>query len=286
MTLYGIPDFLIIIVEILAILPVGMVLFFVKFPDAFPLFWTIVKRGNFVGMLRDDNVLIISPARMQNGLWKVFDGIGKKAMVTHEFESDPKETVFLFGRPAILVREDNTRAVRPEINELINYMKNEMGLKTKKEFENALIRGNYLLELSQKIVNDGGYWKKNEPNGINEFIQITFEDFWNKQLDEETRQFLTKFRDIKDGGLVLNGLRTIRIHDVEDYIDRHNPEIYAANEIYIKRKTEASANHDLKKLMIIVIIISGMTLLALLYMNGGGVGTGAGAAATTQFMPR
>lgn len=284
MTVMNVPDYLFVIVELLALFPVAMVLFFIKFPDAFPIFWTIVKRRNFVAMLRDDNVLMISPARMENGLWKVFDGIGKKAMVTHQYESDPKETVILFGRPAILVKEDNTRAIRPDVNELIYYMKNEMGLKTKREFENAIIRANYLIDLMKNITNDGGYWKKNEQTGVNEFIQISFEDFWDKQLDKETRDFLTKYIDIKDGGLVLNGLKVIKIHDVEDYVDRHNPETYAANEIYIKRKAEASANHDLKKLIFIVIIISAATLLALLYLNSGDA-TGA-AAAGTQFVPK
>jgi len=282
MTVMNVPDYLIVIVELLAIFPVAIVLFFVKFPDAFPIFWTIVKRRNFVCMLRDDIVLDIKPAKMESNLWKVFDGIGKKAMVTHEFESDPKDVFILFGRPSIMVNEDNTRAIRPEINELISYMKSEMGLKTKREFENAIIKANYLINLMKNITNDGGYWKKNEQDGINEFIKVSFEEFWDKHLDKETREFLTKYRDIKDGGLVLNGFKVIRIHDVEDYIDRHNPETYAANEIYIKRKAEASANHDLKKLIFIVIIISAATLLALLYLNGGGA-TGT-AAAGTQFV--
>ncbi|WP_440946953.1 hypothetical protein ACSAZL_01255 [Methanosarcina sp. T3] len=284
MTLMNVPDFLIVIVELLALFPVAMVLFFVKFPDAFPIFWTIVKRRNFVCMLRDDIVLDIRPAKMESNLWKVFDGIGKKAMVTHEFESDPKDVFIMFGRPSIMVNEDNTRAVRPEINELISYMKTEMGLKTKREFENAILRANYLIELLKNVTSDGGYWKKNEQTGENEFIKISFDEFWDKQIDQETREFLTKYRDIKDGGLVLNGFKVIRIHDVEDYIDRHNPETYAANEIYIKRKAEASANQDLKKLIFIVIIISAATLLALLYLNSGDA-TGA-AAAGTQFVPR
>lgn len=282
MTVMNVPDYLIVIVELLAIFPVAMVLFFVKFPDAFPIFWTIVKRRNFVGMLSSDNVLSICPAKMEFDIWKVFDGIGKSAMVTHEFESDPGDTIYIFGRPSILVRENNTRAVRPEINELINFMKSEMGLKTKREFENAIIKADYLIGLMKNITNDGGYWKKNEQDGINEFIKVSFEEFWDKHLDKETREFITKYRDIKEGGLVLNGLKVIRIHDVEDYIDRHNPETYAANEIYIKRKAEASANHDLRKLIMIVLIITGATLLALLYLNGGGA-TGT-AAAGTQFV--
>jgi hypothetical protein len=287
MTLMDVPDFVIIIVELLIAFPIGMVMFFVKFPDAFPIFWTIVKRRNFVGMLSSDNVLSIRPAKMESDLWKVYSGVSKKAVVTHEFESDPRDAVYMFGRPSILVQESNTRAVRPEINELINYMKTEMGLMTKREFENAVLRANYLTDLMKNIVNDNGYWKKNESSGVNEFIQVTFDDFWNKHLDEETRAFLTKYKDVKEGGLVLNGLNVIRIHDVEDYIDRHNPETYAANEIYIKRKAEAGINNDLKKLIMIVIIITGMTLLALLYLNSGGAAGMAGAAgAGTQFVPR
>jgi hypothetical protein len=285
MTMMNVPDYLIVIVELLALFPVAMVAFFVKFPDAFPIFWTIVKRRNFVCMLRDDIVLDIRPAKMESNLWKVFDGVGKKAMVTHEFESDPKDVFIMFGRPSIMVNEDNTRAIRPEINELISYMKTEMGLKTKREFENAIIRANYLIDLMKNITNDGGYWKKNEQTEENEFLKVSFGEFWDKQLDQETREFLSKYKDIKDGGLVLNGLKVIRIHDVEDYIDRHNPETYAANEIYIKRKAEASANQDLKKLIMIVLIITGVTLLALLYFNGGGAATGA-ATAGTQFVPK
>lgn len=288
MTLYDIPDWLMVVVEIICVFfPIASVFFVTKFPDAIPMFITIMKRRNFVAMLSADNVLSVRPARMEGDLWKVYDGIGKKALLTHSFESDPSDTIYLFGRPAILVRENNTRAINPKVNELIGYIKSEMGLKTKREFENALVRANYLLNLINGIVTDGGYWKKNESTGQNEFIKISFEDFW-KTLDRETQEFINKFREIKDGGLVLNGLKTIRIHDVEDYIDRHNPETYAANEIYIKRKAEASANHDLKKLILIVLIISGMTLLALLYFNGGGAPTGAGsqaAAMATTFKP-
>jgi len=273
-----VPDFVVVMVELLFVFPIVMVLFFAKFPDALPIFWTIVKRRNFVASLASDNVLSIRPSKIESDLWKVYSGIGKKALVTHEFESDPQDTVYLFGRPCILVRENNTRAIDPKVNELIRYMKTEMGLKTKADFVSAIKKCDYLIDLMSKISSEGGYH-----NDKNEFIAITFEDFWDKHLDEETKKFLTKFKEIKDGGLVINGLNVIRIHDVEDYIDRHNPETYAANELYIKRKAEISGSSDLKKLLFIILALVGMTLMAVLYLNGG-AGAAAAPGMTTTFI--
>jgi hypothetical protein len=144
MTLYDIPDWLVIVVEIIVVFfPIATVVTLRFFPDLIPILFTILKKRNFVAILHADNVLSIHPTRMEGDLWNVYDGVGKSAMLTHTFESDPSDTVYLFGRPCILVRADNSRAVKPEINEMIAYLKAEMGLKTKREFENAVMRATY-----------------------------------------------------------------------------------------------------------------------------------------------
>jgi hypothetical protein len=275
--LLDVPDFLLVFLELLLILPpIILITVFVKVPGLLNIFVTVMKKGNFVLSLGADNNIKIKPAKLDFDLWKVYSGVGKKAVIIQSFESDPRDTIGFLNRPSILVRDSLTRATNADVNKLIEFMQKELNLKTKQDFQNALNTAKFYREKITEISEKGGYWDKEQ------FIKISGEDYW-KQLPKNMQEFLNLFSKLEDGGLVINGIWTIDIAAVEDYIDRHNPQTYAASEMYIEAKALTKGNSELKKLLMIVILIAGLTLLAVLFMHGSG---GAAAGGVTAFVPK